>query len=120
MKKQKILVSILTFVLACTSMFSASCKKEDNNGGGNGAVVTDTPLFTVSDKQTTIKSSGYNIVENGKSFYEMMDLNLGKCDFALATKKGTDFFDGFNTKRIASKYPNLYFHKYPMRETFCP
>lgn len=47
------------------------------------------------------------IVENGKSFYEMMDLNLGKCDFALATKKGEDFFDGFNTKRIASKYPNV-------------
>lgn len=47
------------------------------------------------------------IVENGKSFYEMMDLNLGKCDFALATKKNTDFFDGFNTKRIASKYPNV-------------
>ncbi len=47
------------------------------------------------------------IVENGKSFYEMMDLNLGKCDFALATKKGFDFFDGFNTKRIASKYPNV-------------
>ena len=47
------------------------------------------------------------IVENGKSFYEMMDLNLGKCDFALATKKGADFFDGFNTKRIASKYPNV-------------
>jgi ATP phosphoribosyltransferase len=47
------------------------------------------------------------IVENGKSFYEMMDLNLGKCDFALATKKGTDFFDGFNTKRVASKYPNV-------------
>ncbi len=47
------------------------------------------------------------IVENGKSFYEMMDLNLGKCDFALATKKGEKFFDGFNTKRIASKYPNV-------------
>ncbi len=47
------------------------------------------------------------IVENGKSFYEMMDLNLGKCDFALATKKGVNFFDGFNTKRIASKYPNV-------------
>ena len=47
------------------------------------------------------------IVENGKSFYEMMDLNLGKCDFALATKKVENFFDGFNTKRIASKYPNV-------------
>lgn len=47
------------------------------------------------------------IVENGKSFYEMMDLNLGKCDFALAVKKGTSFYDGFNTKRIATKYPNV-------------
>ena len=47
------------------------------------------------------------IVENGKSFYEMTDLNLGKCDFALAVKRGTNFFDGFNTKRVASKYPNI-------------
>lgn len=47
------------------------------------------------------------IAENGKSFYEMMDLNLGKCDFALATQKGVDFYDGFNTKRIATKYPNV-------------
>ena len=47
------------------------------------------------------------IDENGKSFYEMMDLNLGKCDFALATQKGVDFYDGFNTKRIATKYPNI-------------
>ena len=47
------------------------------------------------------------IVENGKNFYEMMDLKLGKCDFALAGKKGTSFYDGFNTKRIATKYPNV-------------
>ena len=47
------------------------------------------------------------IAENGKSFYEMIDLNLGKCDFALAVKKGDNFYDGFNTKRIASKYPNV-------------
>lgn len=47
------------------------------------------------------------IVENGKSFYEMTDLNLGKCNFALATQKGVDFYDGFNTKRIATKYPNI-------------
>lgn len=47
------------------------------------------------------------IAENGKSFYEMIDLNLGKCDFALAVKKGDNFYDGFNTKRVASKYPNV-------------
>lgn len=47
------------------------------------------------------------IVENGKSFYEMADLKMGKCDFALAVKKGTDFFSGYNTKCVASKYPNI-------------
>lgn len=47
------------------------------------------------------------IVENGKSFYELCDLGIGKCDFALACKKGTDFFGGYNIKRIATKYPNV-------------
>ena len=47
------------------------------------------------------------IVENGKSFYELCDLVIGKCDFALAGKKGTDFFGGYNIKRIATKYPNV-------------
>lgn len=47
------------------------------------------------------------IVENGKSFYEICDLNIGKCDFALASKAGADFFGGYNVKRIATKYPNV-------------
>lgn len=47
------------------------------------------------------------IVENGKSFYELCDLEIGKCDFALAGKVGTDFFGGYNVKRIATKYPNV-------------
>ena len=47
------------------------------------------------------------IVENGESFYELCDLGIGKCDFALACKKGTDFFGGYNIKRIATKYPNV-------------
>ena len=46
------------------------------------------------------------IVENGHSFYEVLDLNIGKCRFALAGPKGKDFFGGYNVKRIASKYPN--------------
>jgi len=47
------------------------------------------------------------IVENGKSFYELCDLETGKCSFALAGKKGCDFFCGYNVKRIATKYPNI-------------
>ena len=35
------------------------------------------------------------ILENGNSFYELLDLGFGKCRFALDTKKGTDFYSGY-------------------------
>lgn len=47
------------------------------------------------------------IVEHGSSFYEVMDLNIGKCRFALACPKGTDFFSGYKRKVVASKYPKV-------------
>ena len=47
------------------------------------------------------------ILENGTSFYELLDLGFGKCRFALAAKKNTDFFHGYGTKTVATKYPNV-------------
>lgn len=47
------------------------------------------------------------IMENGKSFYEVLDLGFGKCRFALAAKKGSDFFEGYAHKVVASKYPKV-------------
>ena len=47
------------------------------------------------------------IVEHGTSFYEVMDLNIGRCRFALACPKGTDFFSGYKRKVVASKYPKV-------------
>ena len=47
------------------------------------------------------------IVEHGNSFYEVIDLNIGKCRFALACPKGTDFFSGYRRKVVASKYPKV-------------
>ena len=47
------------------------------------------------------------IVEHGSAFYEVLDLNIGRCSFALATKKGTDFFSGYKRKTVASKYPKV-------------
>lgn len=47
------------------------------------------------------------IVEHGNSFYEVIDLNMGKCRFALACPKGTDFFSGYKRKTVASKYPKV-------------
>ena len=47
------------------------------------------------------------ILEQGKSFYEVLDLGFGKCRFALAVKQGTDFYGTYKTRRIATKYPNV-------------
>ncbi len=47
------------------------------------------------------------IMEHGKWFHELLDLNFGKCKFALAGIKGKDFYGGYTHKVIASKYPNV-------------
>ncbi|MEG0571393.1 MAG: ATP phosphoribosyltransferase [Oscillospiraceae bacterium] len=47
------------------------------------------------------------IMENGGSFFEILDLGFGKCKFALATKKNYDFYGGYDEKTIATKYPNV-------------
>ena len=47
------------------------------------------------------------ILEQGRSFYEVLDLGFGKCRFALAVKEGSDFYGTYKTRRIASKYPNV-------------
>lgn len=47
------------------------------------------------------------ILESGKSFYEILDLGFGKCRFALAGKKGVPFFEGYDKKVIATKYPKV-------------
>ncbi|MGN0559006.1 MAG: ATP phosphoribosyltransferase [Acutalibacteraceae bacterium] len=47
------------------------------------------------------------ILENGSSFYELLDLGFGRCRFALAAPKGTDFWGGYRAKTIATKYPSV-------------
>ena len=47
------------------------------------------------------------ILEKGGAFYEVLDLGFGRCRFALAVKKGNDFYGTYKTRRIASKYPNV-------------
>ena len=47
------------------------------------------------------------IMEHGGKFFEIADLNFGKCRFALAVKKGTDFFAGYGVKTVATKYPKV-------------
>ncbi|MCI8776630.1 MAG: ATP phosphoribosyltransferase [Oscillospiraceae bacterium] len=47
------------------------------------------------------------IMEMSGKFFEMVDLGFGRCRFALAVKKGTDFYAGYGVKTIATKYPNI-------------
>ena len=47
------------------------------------------------------------IMEMSGKFFEIADLGFGRCKFALAGKKGEDFYQGYNVKTIATKYPNV-------------
>ena len=47
------------------------------------------------------------IMEMQGKFFEMVDLGFGRCKFALAVKKGNDFYSGFGVKTVATKYPNI-------------
>lgn len=47
------------------------------------------------------------LAEINRPVYEILDLKFGKCRFALAAKKGADFFDGYRKKTVATKYPNV-------------
>lgn len=47
------------------------------------------------------------IMEMKGKFFELVDLGFGRCKFALASKKGYDFYSGYGVKTIATKYPNV-------------
>lgn len=47
------------------------------------------------------------IMEHGGKYFELVDLGFGRCRFALAGKKGNDFYKGYGVKTVASKYTNV-------------
>ncbi|MGV8982910.1 ATP phosphoribosyltransferase [Clostridium sp.] len=54
------------------------------------------------------------LMEQNKDFYEVVDLKVGKCMFALASLPSFKNYDGYNRKKIATKYPTVakeYFKK---------
>lgn len=79
-------------------------------GGGMEAVLCKAPdVITyvehgVCDAGVVGKDT---ILEKGGTFYEMLDLGFGRCRFALAGPKRTDFFSGYSARTVASKYPNV-------------
>ena len=47
------------------------------------------------------------IMEQGGSFYEMLDLGFGRCRFVLAARSDRDFYSGYSVKKVATKYPKI-------------
>lgn len=47
------------------------------------------------------------ILEHGQSLYEVLDLGFGKCRMVLASYRNKDFYHGFASKTVATKYPNI-------------
>jgi ATP phosphoribosyltransferase len=47
------------------------------------------------------------LMEINKEFYEVLDLKVGKCRFAVAALPEFKLEEGYNRKKIATKYPNV-------------
>lgn len=47
------------------------------------------------------------ILENSNSLYEVLDLGFGKCRFCIAALDENILNTGYDSKRIASKYPRI-------------
>ena len=47
------------------------------------------------------------IMEMGGTFYEVADLGFGRCRFTLNVPEGVDFYAGYHTRCVASKYVNV-------------
>ncbi len=47
------------------------------------------------------------IMEQGGSFYEVLNLGFGRCRFVLAAPGDSDFYSGYSIKRVATKYPKI-------------
>ena len=47
------------------------------------------------------------ILEQGRSFYEVLDLGFGACRFMLAVRQGADFFGPMHHRTVATKYPRV-------------
>ncbi len=47
------------------------------------------------------------ILESKQNFYEVLDLGFGKCRFVLATQAGENFYENYQNRCIATKYPEV-------------
>ena len=58
---------------------------------------------------TELREKGRRLIlsMHGGKFFEISDLGFGRCKFALAGKKGSNFYEGYGVKTVATKYPEV-------------
>lgn len=95
----------------CTSVHEKGRKLIMPIGDGSLEIVLAKAADVVTYVETGACDMGVvgkdTIMEKGGTFYEIADLGFGKCKFALAALKGTDIYEGYYTRTIASKYMNV-------------
>lgn len=97
--------------LDCTSLHEKGRKLILSIGDGSMEVVLAKSADVITYVEHGVCDIGVvgkdTILENGRRFFEILDLGFGKCRFSLAGPKGVDFYSGYQSKTIASKYPNV-------------
>lgn len=95
----------------CTSVREKGRKLIMPIGDGSIEIVLAKAADVVTYVETGVCDMGVvgkdTIMEKGGTFYEIADLGFGRCKFALAALKGTDIYEGYYTRTIASKYMNV-------------
>ena len=95
----------------CTNVREKGRKLIMPIGDGSLEIVLAKAADVVTYVETGVCDMGVvgkdTIMEKGGTFYEVADLEFGKCRFALAALKGTDIYQGYRTRTIASKYMNV-------------
>ena len=95
----------------CTNVREKGRKLIMPIGDGSLEIVLAKAADVVTYVETGVCDMGVvgkdTIMEKGGTFYEVADLGFGKCRFVLAALKGTDIFQGYRTRTIASKYMNV-------------
>ena len=95
----------------CTNVREKGRKLIMPVGDGSLEIVLAKAADVVTYVETGVCDMGVvgkdTIMEKGGTFYEVADLGFGRCRFALAALKGTDIYQGYRTRTIASKYMNV-------------
>lgn len=95
----------------CAELLEKGRKLLFRTGGGELEIVLAKAADVITYVERGVCDAGITgedtVMEHATCVYEVLDLQFGKCRFALAGIWGGDFYGGYGHKVIASKYPRV-------------